>query len=155
MMKYILVAFIALYTWACVTTGDLQEFSTIQREAIEAVSEAQRQHQLAVEALLEDTTKTDEEILTGLAQLAKEREAVVKEIAEQTGQSVEELIQVIQDRTKAVAGAAGTLTGNALVDMLISIAVGGGAAAMGVNQIRDKRRMVRGEPTGVLPLTHT
>lgn len=155
MMKYILAGIIALITWACVTTGDLEEFSGIQTEAIEAISEAQRDHQRKVEELLDDTTKTDAEILEGLAQLSKEREAVVKEIAEQTGKSVEELVQIIQERTKAVAGAAGTLTGNALVDMLLTALIGGGAAYAGVNKSRDNRRLVRGEPVAVQPLPHT
>ena len=155
MIKYLLVGCAALITWACVTTSDLVEFSEIQTEAIEAISEAQREHQRAVEELLADGTKTDAEILDGLAQLGKEREAVVKEIAAQTGKSVEELVQIIQERTKAVAGAAGTLTGNALVDMLLTALLGGGAAYAGVNKSRDNRRLVRGEPVGAQPLTHS
>lgn len=151
MIKLLLASAAALCLWGCVTTADLVEFSDIQNEAIESIAQAQREHQDAVEALLADGTKTDEEIIEGLAQLAKEREAVVKAIAEETGQSVEELIKAIETRTKAVVGSAGTLTGNALIDLLLSTLLGAAGGAAGVNRIRDHRRLVRGEPVGVQP----
>lgn len=155
MIKYILAGVCSLGLWACVTTADLAEFTGIQNEAIEGIAEAQREHQDAVEELLADSTKTDAEIIEGLAQLAKEREAVVKAIAEETGQSVAELLEAIENRTKAVVGSAGTLTGNALIDLLLSTLLGAAGGAAGVNRIRDNRRVARGEPVGVQPLTHS
>lgn len=148
-----LVAFFSVPS--CVTTGDLAEFTEIQQTAIDGIQVAQEEHQRKVEILLGDVTKTDSEILEGLQQISKEREAAVKAIAEQTGMSVKELIQVIEDRTKAVAGAAGTLTGNALVDLLLSTLLGAVGGAAGVNRIRDQRRLVRGEPIGTSTPSHT
>jgi hypothetical protein len=155
-IKYILacVAILGLVV-ACVMPRDLVEFTDIQLEAVDRISVAQQEHQAKVEALLTDNTKTDAEIIEGLSQLSKEREAIVKAIAEETGQSVEELVQVIQDRTKKLADSAGTLTGNALVDILLTVLGAAGASTVATNSIRDKRRLVRGEPVAVQPLTHT
>lgn len=133
----------------CVTPGDFQEFSDIQQVAITGIVEAQEQHQAKVEALLADTTKTREEVVEGLQELALERNAVIEQIAKEAGTSVQELLDLIRRRTEAVVTApAAPLTGHPIIDFLLQIAIAAGGGVVATNTIRDKRRLLRGEPVG-------
>lgn len=56
----------------------------------------------------------------------------------------------VKARTESVAkGIGGPLTGNPLLDLLGTVAVGAAGTYTAVNRARDKGRVVRGEATGV------
>ena len=117
---------------ACVMPSDLR-----------SLADSQETYQREVTGILEDSTLTADEKV----------EAITDEQEVLSG-DIEDLLALINDRTTAIVRAPGALTGNGLLDLLltgVASAVAGGAAT---NRIRDQRRLARGEPVTPTP-THS
>lgn len=150
MLKIFLpIVLLAAVVVGCVTSADLQELADIHGDTVAQIQEAQVEYQASVDALLADTSLTAEERAALLDVAAKMRNESVKDITERSGASLSDLIGVVKDRTSGL----GTVTGNALIDILLSIFLGGGAGAVAVDRLRERRRVMRGEVTGITPAT--
>lgn len=149
------LAIICTLTLGCVTAGDLRDLASIQEQSIEGIREAQAVYQEEIEEILADTTKTQDERLQGMEAAAAARNKAIEDLAKAAGTSVDQLLAMIVARTEAMVDGVGTLTGSSWLDFLMQILAGAGLGVVGTNQIRDRRRALRGEPVGPAVPLHT
>ena len=135
-------------TVGCVTTADIDTLAGIHERSIEGIVEAQDAYQRRVEELLADADRTEVERLTGLREASEVRNKALEEIAKVAGTSVDQLIQLITVRTQAAVDGVGTVTGSPLIDLLVNTLLAAGLGAVGADRLRDRRRLLRGEPVG-------
>lgn len=138
----------------CVTTADIDALARIHQESIAGVVEAQEEYQARVEVLLQDADRTEAERLAGLKEAAEVRNKALEEIAKVAGTSVDQLIHLITARTQAAVDGVGTVTGNPLIDLLVNTLLAAGLGAVGADRLRDRRRLLRGEPVGTATHPH-
>lgn len=138
----------------CVTTADIDALARIHEDSINGVVEAQEQYQARVEALLQDADRTEADRLDGLREAAEIRNKALEDIAKIAGTSVDQLIQLITARTQAAVDGVGTVTGNPLIDLLVNTLLAAGLGAVGADRLRDRRRLLRGEPVGTATHPH-
>lgn len=146
-----IVASLALIVTGCVTTSDIERLGQIQESTFLKLSTAQVEYQKKVEAALAETSLSDDARLQEIKEAAQVRNEAIEGIAKLAGTSVSQLIDVIERRTLSTIEGVGTLTGNPLIDMLLSVLGASGLGVFGANKIRDHRRALRGEPVA---LTH-
>jgi len=153
-MNRIYTAVVGLFLLVgCVTTADIDALADIHQQSIQGVVEAQESYQQRVEALLADADRTEAERLAGLREAAEVRNKALEEIAKVAGTSVDQLVQLITARTQAAVEGVGTVTGNPLIDLLVNTLLAAGLGAVGADRLRDRRRLLRGEPVGsAIPL---
>lgn len=150
MIKYILPIFACLFlVVGCVTTGDLQELADIHGESLHGIKVAQEEYQAKLEGILADQTKSEAERYDDMREAAEARNKAIEEIAKAAGTSVDQLIAVIEARTKDAIEGVGTVTGNPLLDLFVNTLLAAGLGAAGADKIRDRRRLLRQEPVGV------
>jgi allophanate hydrolase subunit 1 len=154
MRNLIYTAIVGLFlAVSCVTTADIDALADIHQQSIQGVVEAQESYQQRVEALLADADRTEAERLAGLREAAEVRNKALEEIAKVAGTSVDQLVQLITARTQAAVEGVGTVTGNPLIDLLVNTLLAAGLGAVGADRLRDRRRLLRGEPVGsAIPL---
>ena len=145
------VAALALVVTGCVTVSDIERLGQIQESTFLELSAVQVEYQKKVEAALNEAALSDDARLQEIKEAAQVRNQALEEIAKLAGASVSQLVDVIERRTLATIEGVGTLTGNPLIDMLLSVLGASGLGVFGANKIRDHRRALRGEPVA---LTH-
>jgi len=157
MLRYILPIATGLFILVgCVTTRDLRELADVHERSVVGLVEAQEAYQHRVEEILADQSKTDAERLESLRSASEIRNSALEEVARVAGTSVAQLVQLIEARTEAALNGVGTVTGNPLIDLLVNTLLAAGLGAAGADKLRDRRRLVRGEPVGAgIPLNHS
>jgi len=118
-----------LATASCVMPSDIADLKRVQADYAHATAEDIRKLELGV--------ITREEYDRRQAELIASHD-----------KTVEAIEQRVEDRTEAAVAAATPLpiTGNPALDLLLSLGGTALATAAGVNRMRDKRRVQRGEP---------
>ena len=129
MNRLLAAALGAVLLCSCVTSGDLRRIEDAQALRAAEIERAVAEYR--------------SDAITG-EELDKRVTAANQEAAKETRSVIEE----VQERTEANIAAIknGPITGNPILDALLTAGVSAGTAYFGVNKVRDGRRRMRGEP---------
>lgn len=123
MNKYLIVL-LSLFCFSCVTSGDLR-----------MLADSQQAFESRVDLIMQQTGKTNTEKMNE-----------VFEANEQRIDETEEILKIVEQRTKNTVGAFTGITGNPLLEIIAALGLTAYGTYAQVNRARDTKRMQRGEP---------